>query len=102
MNDTDSVASVATDRARVTKERDFKLLATCGIIGIVLGLVGLKVTASTGWGILILLIAFGAFFAAVMREFKCSYCAKEEFIPIWKENFKCEKCETLHVITWTS
>jgi hypothetical protein len=100
-SDKDSMHSVSTDKARIRLKAVLPQL----IIGLIAAFIFGKWTLSligegSYWGFLTGLITLTSIGIAVLRNYKCSYCGKDESVPMYTEKKKCSKCETLHIIDW--
>jgi hypothetical protein len=97
----DDVQSVATDKARIILPISWIGVFIGVLIAVVLGIWTFNYAKELNyWGLLTGFFTLVAVAAAFTRGFKCSYCQKDNSIGLFKENEKCTKCNTLHIIDW--
>ena len=100
-NPRDSLNSVATDKARITLYRSWTRIIIGVVLAFVFGIWTLKlIDHGSYWGFLTGFLAWLFINLAFYRNIDCSYCGKELSVFVFKENKRCNKCETLHIIDW--
>ncbi len=92
----DAVASVATDKARVTIRKDLLRLLYFGGVAILVA----PVFAIFDLSFVGLLVGLFILFIGISRKFTCQYCGHRAGTKLNSLNATCQKCKTLHIIEW--
>lgn len=98
----DSVGSVATNKATIGLCRSWGRFFGAlfgGLVALALGAY-IKFGGESNLGWALILYAVFLFYAAIMRDFRCSYCGKLANVGCFALNKECDKCKVLHIINW--
>ncbi len=87
------------NRKRITLRRSWLKFTLQTILSIGFVIIGLN-HIETWYGIVVLILGFGAFYEGIELDFTCPYCDRKIVVNIFNEDAICKKCKTFYVIDW--